>query len=136
MPYFCRREKYRFPLRLMNEFQIWSVNSFFTSKKDVFYLKKLLPLRQWFLTFFCSMDPSKSKKFPRTPRLLKRNTGGPLITCKRGSIRVQTLLLWSSRTPWTLSTDPRLRTYALRNQREKVFYKISQFKLNWIGFWI
>ena len=42
------------------------------------------PSRAVVLNLFSSMDPKKSKKFQRTPKLLNCTTCGPLNTFKRG----------------------------------------------------
>ena len=41
------------------------------------------PIVQWFLTFFATWIPKKSKTFPQTPKLQKCAIGGPRIPVKK-----------------------------------------------------
>ena len=65
------------------------------------------------LNLFCSMDPSKSKAFPRTPKVSKGTTNGPSNPYKISFKGYKTFLLYSSWSSKNLSTDPRIKTYAL-----------------------
>jgi len=65
-----------------------------------------IDLKQWFLTFLAPWTPKSKTKVPWTPKLSITTTWGPLNHYKIGVNGYITLLLWSSRTPQALSTDP------------------------------